>query len=153
MRSALFADLEEYIMAEFIAIALTEVAEGQNILFTETPICPTRGIVHRQGSGIVRVSGNGSQCRARYLVAFSGNIQIPTGGTVGEISVAIAIDGEPLASTQMIVTPAAVENFFNVSAQAYIDVPCGCCATIAVENTSAQAIEVKNANLIVVRVA
>lgn len=140
-------------MAEFTAIALTEVAEGQNILFTETPICPTKGITHREGSGIVRVSGNGSQCRARYLVSFSGNIQIPTGGTVGEISVAISIDGEPLASTQMIVTPAAVENFFNVSSQAYIDVPCGCCATIAVQNTSDQPIEVQNANLIVVRVA
>lgn len=140
-------------MAEFTAIALTEVAEGQNILFTETPICSTKGIIHREGSGIVRVSGNGSQGRARYLVSFSGNIQIPTGGTVGEISVAISIDGEPLASTEMIVTPTVVEAFFNVSAQAYIDVPCGCCATIAVENTSDQAIEVQNANLIVVRVA
>ena len=140
-------------MAEFTAIALTEVAENQNILFTETPICPTKGILHREGSGIVRVSGNGSQCRARYLVAFNGNIQIPTGGTVEEISLAIAIDGEPLASTQMIVTPAAVENLFNVSAQAYIDVYCGCCATISVQNTSTQAIEVQNANLIVVRVA
>ena len=140
-------------MAEFTAIALTEVAEGQNILFTETPICPTRGIVHREGSGIVRVSGNGSQCRARYLVAFSGNIQIPTGGTVGEISVAIAIDGEILESTRMIVTPAAVENFFNVSAQVYVDIPCGCCLTLAVQNTSDQAIEVQNANFIVVRTA
>ena len=140
-------------MAEFTAIALTEVAEGQNILFTETPICSTKRIIHREGSGIVRVSGNGSQGRARYLVSFSGNIQIPAGGTVGEISVAISIDGEPLASTEMIVTPTALEAFFNVSSQAYIDVPCGCCATIAVENTSDQAIEVQNANLIVVRVA
>lgn len=138
-------------MAEFVAIALQEVAENQNVLFTETPICPTKGIMHREGSGIVRV--NGGNTRARYLVSYSGNIQIPTGGTVGEISIAIAIDGETLASTQMIVTPAAVENLFNVSAQAYIDVPCGCCATIAVQNTSDQAIEVQNANLIVVRVA
>ena len=140
-------------MAEFTAIALTEVAENQNILFTETPIAATKGILHREGSGIVRVSGNGSQCRARYLVSFSGNVQIPTGGTVGEISLSIAIDGEPLASTQMIVTPAAVENLFNVSAQAYIDVSYGCCSTIAVQNTSDQTIEVQNANLIVVRVA
>ena len=138
---------------EITSIALQVVEENQNVLFTETPICPTRGIVHRDGSGIVRVSGNSSQGRARYLVSFSGNIQIPTGGTVGEISVAIAIDGEALASTEMIVTPAAVENFFNVSAQAYIDVTCGCCSTISVQNTSDQAIEVQNANLIVVRVA
>ena len=57
------------------------------------------------------------------MVSYSGNIQIPTGGTVEAISLAIAIDGEPLQSTRMIVTPAAVENFFNVSAQAYVDVP------------------------------
>lgn len=141
-------------MAEFTGIALQEVAIGGNVLFTETPICPTRCITHRQGSGIVRVSGKSNNgCRARYLVAFSGNIQIPTGGTVEEISVAIAIDGEPLASTEMIVTPAAVEELWNVSSQAYIDVPCGCCVTVAVQNTSEQAIEVQNANLIVVRTA
>lgn len=138
---------------EITNIALQTVEENQNVSFTETPICPTRGIIHREGSGIVRVSGNSPQGRARYLVSFSGNIQIPTDGTVGEISIAIAIDGEPLASTQMIVTPAAVENLFNVSSQVYIDVACGCCATIAVQNTSAQPIEVQNSNLIVVRVA
>lgn len=141
-------------MAEFTNIDLQTVALGQNVVFTETPVCPTKCITHREGSGIVRLRGiTRNQCRARFLVSFSGNIQIPTGGTVEAISVAIAIDGEPLQSTQMIVTPAAVENFFNVSAQAYIDVPCGCCVTVAVENTSTQAIEVQNANLIVVREA
>ena len=88
-----------------------------------------------------------------YLCLFSGNIQIPTGGTVEEISLAIAIDGEPLQATQMIVTPAAVENFFNVSSLTYVDTPCGCCVTVSVENTSTQTIEVQNANLIVTRVA
>lgn len=140
-------------MAEFTGILLQTVEEDDNVLFTETPVCPTKCITHREGSGIVRVQGGNGPQRARYLVAFSGNIQIPAGGTVGEISVAISVDGEALASTEMIVTPTAVEAFFNVSAQAYIDVPCGCCVTIAVENTSDQAIEVQNANLIVVRVA
>lgn len=140
-------------MAEFTAVALQTVEQGQNVVFTETPVCPTKCITHREGSGIVRLRGLTNQCRARFLVSFSGNIQIPTGGTVGEISVAISIDGEPLQSTRMIVTPAAVENFFNVSAQVYIDVPCGCCITVAVENTSTQTIEVQNANLIAVRVS
>ena len=99
------------------------------------------------------IRGITNQCRARFLVSYSGNIQIPTGGTVGEISIALAVDGEPLQSTRMIVTPAAVENFFNVSAQAYIDVPRGCCSTVAVQNTSTQAIEVQNSNLIAVREA
>ena len=138
---------------EITNVELQTVALGGNVIFDETPICPTRCITHREGSGIVRLNGAYGNGRARFLVAFSGNIQIPTGGTVEEISVAIAVDGEPLLATQMIVTPAAVENFFNVSAQTYIDVPCNCCVTVAVENTSAQAIEVQNANLIVVRTA
>ena len=138
---------------EITAVALQEVAENQNVLFTDTVIYGNPSIVHRAGSGLITARGLTNQCRARFKATFGGNIAIPTGGTVGEISVAIAIDGEPLASTQMIVTPAAVENLFNVSAQAYIDVPCGCCATIAVQNTSDQPIEIQNANLIVVRVA
>lgn len=140
-------------MAEFTNVELQTVALNGNVIFDETPVCPTRCIQHREGSGIVRLKGHTNQKFARYLVAFSGNIQIPTGGTVEEISLAIAVDGEPLLATQMIVTPAAVEEFFNVSTQTYIDVPCGCCVTVAVENTSTQAIEVQNANLIVVRVA
>ncbi len=132
-------------------IALQTVEQGQNVVFTETPVCGSNCIVHREGSGVIKLRGITNQCRARFLVTFSGNIQIPAGGTVEAISVAIAADGEPLQSTRMIVTPAAVENFFNVSAQAYIDVPRGCCVAVAVENTSTQAIQVQNANLIAVR--
>lgn len=140
-------------MAEFTGNALQLVSVGQNVVFNETPVCPTRCITHREGSGVVRLRGFTNQCKARYLVSFSGNIEIPTGGVVGPISLAISVDGEPLQSAQMIVTPAAVLNFFNVSAQVYVDVPCGCCATVAVENTSTQAINVQNANLIVTREA
>ena len=140
-------------MAEFTGITLQTVAAGEDVTFTETPVCGSKCIVHRHGSGIVKLRGITNQCRARFLVSFSGNIQIPTGGTVEAISLALSVDGEPLQSTRMIVTPAAVENFFNVSAQTYIDVPCGCCSTVAVQNTSTQAIEVQNANLIAVREA
>ncbi len=136
---------------EITGIALQVVEQGQNVVFTETPVCGSNCIVHREGSGVIKLRGLTNQCRARFLVSFSGNIQIPAGGTVEAISVAIAVDGEPLQSTRMIVTPAAVENLWNVSAQAYIDVPRGCCVAVAVENTSTQAIQVQNANLIAVR--
>lgn len=140
-------------MAEYTAVALQTVAAGADVAFTETSVNGSGCITHREGSGIVKLRGITNQCRARFLVSYSGNIQIPTGGTVEEISLALAVDGEPLQSTRMIVTPAAVENFFNVSAQAYIDVPRGCCSTVAVQNTSTQAIEVQNSNLIAVREA
>ena len=140
-------------MAEFTNISLVSVLQGEDVPLTETPVKGSNCIVHRQGSGIVKLRGITNQCRARYMVSYSGNIQIPTGGTVEAISLAIAIDGEPLQSTRMIVTPAAVENLFNVSASVFVDVPKGCCVTLAVQNTSAQTIEVQNSNLIVTREA
>lgn len=138
---------------EIIANALQIVNENQNVTFTDEITCGNCSIVHRTGSGLVTLRGVTNQCRARYKVTFGANIAIPTGGTVEAISLAITLDGEPLASTTMIVTPAAVENFHNVFSAIFIDVPRGCCATIGVRNTSTQAINVQNANLIVERVA
>lgn len=94
-----------------------------------------------------------NQCKARFKVSFGGNIAVPTGGTAGAISVALAIAGEPLNSATAIVTPAAVENYFNVFVAAFIEVPRGCCVTVAVKNTSTQAVGIANSNLIVERVA
>jgi hypothetical protein len=138
---------------EITAVALQEVAENQNVLFTDTVICGGPSIVHRGGSGLVTLRGLTNQCRAQYKVTFGGNIAIPTGGTVEEISLALTIDGEPLGSATMIETPAAVEEFSNVFGAVYIAVPRGCCLTVGVRNTSAQAINVQNANLIVERIA
>lgn len=138
---------------EITAVALQEVAENQNVLFTDTVICGSPSIVHRGGSGLVTLRGLTNQCRAQYKVTFGGNIAIPTGGTVEEISLALTIDGEPLGSATMIETPAAVEEFSNVFGAVYIAVPRGCCLTVGVRNTSAQAINVQNANLIVERIA
>ena len=139
---------------EITANALQNVVLGGNVLFTDSVINGGNcAIMHRAGSGLVSLRGNTNQCRARYRVSFGGNIAIPTGGTVGPISLAIAINGEPVASTTMITTPTAVEQFNNVFSAIFIDVPRGCCYTISVQNTSDQAIDVQNANLIVERVA
>lgn len=138
---------------EIIADAVQTVNAGQNVYFTDTVICGNNSITHRSNSGLVTLRGLTDQCRARYRVTFGGNIAIPTGGTVGAIQLAIAIQGEAIPATTMIVTPAAVENFFNVHADTFIEVPRGCCITVAVENTSTAAILVENANLTVVRTA
>lgn len=138
---------------ELTAVALQTVAENQNVLFTDIVAYGNPSIVHRAGSGLVTLRGLTSQCRARFKVSFGGNIAIPTGGTVEAISMAITISGEPLGSTTMIETPAAVEEFNNIFSAVYIDVPAGCCLTVSVRNISTQAIEVQNANLIVERVA
>ena len=138
---------------EIIANALQTVESNQNVLFTDTVVCGNCSMIHRTGSGLVTLKGNTTQCRARYRVSFGGNIAIPTGGTVEAISLAIAIEGEAVPSTTMIVTPAAVEEFFNVFSAVFLDVPRNCCMTVSVKNISAQAVDVQNANLIVERVA
>lgn len=138
---------------EIIANALQTVEVNQNVLFTDTVVCGNCSMNHRDGSGLVSIKGNTNQCRARYRVSFGGNIAIPTGGTVEAISLAIAIEGEAVPSTTMIVTPAAVEEFFNVFSAIFLDVPRECCMTVSVRNISTQAIEVQNANLIIERVA
>ena len=140
-------------MAEFVNVATQEVAANGNVIFTNTAVKGSNCIQHREGSGIVTLRGITNQCRARYFVDFFANIAVPTGGTAGEISLAIAISGEPVLSSQMISTPAAVNQFNNVSAGVFIDVPRGCCVNVAVENTSGVAVNVANANLVVTREA
>ncbi len=141
-------------MAEFTNSNTVTVAAGQDLPLTETAAKAPACIVHRAGSGLVTLRGlTSGQCRARFKVSFGGNIAIPAGGTVGPVSVALAVGGEPLSSATAIVTPAAVENYFNVFVAAFIEVPRGCCVTVALKNTSAQAINIANSNLIVERVA
>lgn len=137
---------------ELTNVALQTVAANGNVLFNETPVRDCRGqIVHRAGSGIVTLRG--AQNRARYKVSFGANVAIPTGGTVAPITLAITLDGEPLGSATMIVTPAAVGDLWNVYASVFVDVPCTCCVTVGVRNISTDPVDVQNANLIVERVA
>ena len=139
-------------MAEFVNAAPQTVAAGQNVLFTDTPVRSGSGIIHRDGSGIVTLKNCGQCCKALYKVTFGANIAVPAGGTVEPISLALSIDGEPLASATAIVTPAAVEDLFNVFVAVFVEVTKCCCVSVAVENTSTQPITVQNANLIVERV-
>lgn len=140
-------------MAEYIANTAQTIASNQNVLFTDTVICGNGCISHRNGSGLVTVKGNTNQCKARYKVFFSGNIAIPSTGTAEAISLAISLDGEPIASSAMIQTPTATEAYSNVSAEIIVEAPRGCCETVAVKNTSTQSMLVQNANFIVERVA
>lgn len=140
-------------MAEYVAVASQTVAENGNVVYSNTAVGGSNCIRHREGSGIVTLRGLTNQQRARFFVDFSANVAVPSTGTAGEISLAIAISGEPVLSSQMISTPAAVSQYNNVSAGMYVDVPSGCCINIAVENTSTQAVDVKNANIVITREA
>lgn len=141
-------------MAEYSAPGTQSVNPGETVVFTLAPVPCTKGLVnHRTGSGVFLLSGlgnvpwNGCNCRcarpsAVYLVEFGANLSIPTGGTVGPISVAMSLDGNTLPESTMTVTPAAVEEAFNVSRQISVAVWHGCCQTFAIRNTSDQVINV-----------
>mgnify|MGYP004452846481 CR=1 FL=1 len=141
-------------MAEYTANAVQTVQANRNVLFTDTTVTSrNNSITHREGSGLINLRGVTNQCRARFKITFGANIAVPATGTAGSISLALAINGEAIDSTTMIVTPAAVSEYFNVGRSLYLDIPCGCCSQISVTNTSTQAVAVQNASIIVERVA
>ena len=139
---------------EIVANAIQTVPVNQDVLFTGTSVRGNASIMHREGSGIVTVRGllNG-QCRARFRAVFGANIAVPTGETVDPVELAIAINGEGVPTSRMISTPIDVENYNNVSADIYIDVPIGCCTQLSVQNVGTIPVNVQNANFIVERVA
>ena len=154
---------------EFTNNPVQIVQPNQPVLLNTSIGCNKGYVFHRNGSGIVTLKGVTNNCFARYKVTFNGNIAIPNGVTVSPISVSLAIDGEPILTSKAIFTPAAAadatdtdNNYGNVTSTAIITVPKGCCPIVSVENTStipattganAPAINVKNANLTVERIA
>lgn len=143
--------------AEYSANAAQDIPANGSAIFTESPVPCRQGLVyHRDGSGLFRLVNrffrqNILQCWRRntnYEVTFHANIAIPTGGTVEEIQVALAIDGEIDPSSIMSFTPAAVEVFGNVGADIIVTVPFVCgCSTVSVRNLSQQTITMANANI------
>lgn len=129
------------------------VAPNGVVVFTSTAVSGNSSILHREGSGLVSLRGLTNQCRARFYVAFNANIALPADAEIEPVSLAIAINGEPVGTSSMISTPGAVEEFNSVSSSLFIDVAQGCCAQISVENTGVTDVDVQNSNLIVVRVA
>lgn len=148
-------------MAEYSANNQQVVNPGETVIFTESPVPCRRDLIrHRDDTGNFLLVGYvprqyGCRCNrqqdAIYLVDFGANIAIPTGGTAGAISLALTIDGATIPASTMIVTPTAVEAFFNVSVAINASVFNGCCESLAVRNTSSQSILVQNANIIITR--
>ena len=152
-------------MAEYLSNPIQLVAPNQPVVLTTSIGCNRGFIYHRPESGILTLRGivnNSCACFARYQATFNANIALPEGATVGgAITVAIALDGEPIATSRAIYTPAVVDEYGNVTSTAIIDVPRGCCINLSVENVSessdgttpAPSINVQNANLVVTRIA
>lgn len=124
-------------MAEYLTRdAVETVALNTPIPFIDSIPCNKGYVIHASGSGIFVLRGvvnNPSCCFARYEVEFTGNISIPTGGTVTPIATAIVVSGESREGSRSIYTPAAVDEYGNVTSRATVNVPKGCCFTVSVE--------------------
>ena len=150
-------------MAEYLSNAVQNVALDNPILFTDSIPCNKGYVYHEDGTGIFILKGCTNNCFARYQVTFNGNIAIPTGGAITPIAIAISVLGEPRLTSRAIYTPAAVDEYGNVTSTALITVPKGCCFSIAVRyvdateadaaTTPTPSIEVQDANLVIDRVA
>ncbi len=149
-------------MAEYLANAEQLVELNQPIIFTASIPCNKGYIYHEDETGIFILKGVTNNCFARYQITFNGNIAIPEGGTVAPIAVAITVNGESRPTSRAIITPAAVDEYGNVTSTALVTVPKGCCFSMSVRavsgvtdatDTPAPAINVINANLVINRVA
>ena len=150
-------------MAEYLANPVKTGALNAPILFNASIPCNKGYVYHEDETGIFILRGITCNCFARYQVTFNGNIAIPEGGEVTPIAVALAVSGEPRLTSRAIFTPAAVDEYGNVTSTALITVPKGCCFSLAVEYVDATTddatvtptplIEVQNANLVINRVA
>ena len=123
-------------MAEFLTTGLQSIGLNTPISFIDSIPCRRGYVLHNNGSGIIILRGivnNPTACVARYEVEFTGNVAIPTGGAVTPIATAIVVSGESRDGSRAIYTPAAVDQYGNVTSRATVDVPKGCCFTVAVE--------------------
>lgn len=150
---------------EFLYNEVQAVSLNSPVLFRTSIPC-TKGYVYHEsetGNFILRGAvNNACGCFAQYQVTFNGNIAIPEGGTVTPIAIAITVNGEPRLTSRAIFTPAAVDEYGNVTSTAIIKVPKGCCFSMSVDAVPASAdptvtpapvINVQNANLTIARIA
>lgn len=150
--------------AEYLANAVQTVPLNAPIIFTASIPCRRGYVYHEDETGVFTMRGITNQCFATYQVTFNGNIAVPTGGTIpdGGIAIAITVNGEPRLTSKAIFVPAAGDNYGNVTSTAIIRVPKGCCFSVSVDAvpasldpsvTPAPSIAVQNANLVINRIA
>lgn len=124
-------------MAEYLTRDSVEVVSlNSPIPFLDSIPCPNGNVFHQSGSGIFTLKGRGNNCFARYEIEFTGNIAIPTGGTVTPIATAIVVQGESQQGSRSIYTPAAVDQYGKATSRTIVDVPKCCCFTVSVEYVS-----------------
>ena len=124
-------------MADYLTRdAVESVSLNTPIQFIDSISCQKGYVFHQSGTGIFVLRGivnNPCAGFARYIVEFTGNVSIPTGGAITPIATAIVVSGEERQGSRSIFTPSAVNEYGGVTSRATVDVPRGCCFTVSVE--------------------
>ena len=147
--------------AEYSIVTPQTVAPNQPAVFLNAPCPCSEGLIFKKSGGVFLLASNapnnacscGCGCRriyeTDYEVEVHANIEIPTGGTVEEIQLALAVDGVVDPASIMSFTPAAVEAAGNVGTSIIVSVPSICgCDSVALVNASTQDITINNASLV-----
>ena len=138
---------------ELITTQVQTVEANSSIQYQAATSSNNQSILWRVGSGIITLRGIGPQSRARFRLSAHLNVALSEGATVAPIEVAFAINGEAVATTRMVSTPAAVGDFNNIGTASLVDVPSGCCTQITLDNIGTTNIDVENVTVVVERVA
>lgn len=149
-------------MAEFLMNSVQAVALNQPAIFSASIPCNNGYVFHEDETGVFILRGKTPNCFARYQVTYNGNVAIPEGGTVAPIAVALTVNNEIRPTSRAIYTPAAVDEYGNVTCTAIVTVPRGCCTSVSVRNVPASedptvtpvpVINLQNSNLVITRIA
>lgn len=152
-------------MAEYLANAIQSVNLGEPVIFSASIPCQKGYVYHEDETGIFILKGitqNQCNCFARYQITYNGNIAVPEAGELTPIGLVISINGEARPTSKAIYTPAAVDEYGNVTCTCIVTIPRGCCFSMAVRYVSSvndetvtptPVINVQNSNLVINRVA
>lgn len=142
-------------MLNVINIPAQTVATNQNIIFNNTRVksrrcgCQNGWLNHIEGSGLFTITNRSNQPMAVEL-QFNANV---TASAAGATALVLKLNGENIGGTEMDYTVVTADVYQNVSAVTLIPVPAGMSLTVSAGNISAGAVLVKDANLIIKKVA
>lgn len=138
-------------------IAKTEqtVAANQNVIFNDTRVksrrcgCSSGWLNHVKGSGLFTIT-NRTNLPMAVEVEFNSNV---TAAAAGATALVIELNGEAIGGTEMDYTVVTANTYQNVGASTLIPVPAGSSLTVSIGNISAGAVLVKDANIIIKKLA
>lgn len=142
-------------MLNVIAKAEQTVTANQNVIFNDTRVksrrcgCSSGWLNHVKGSGLFTIT-NRTNLPMAVEVEFNGNV---TAAAAGATALVIELNGEAIGGTEMDYTVVTANTYQNVGASTLIPVPAGSSLTLSIGNISAGAVLVKDANIIIKKLA